>query len=157
MGELHIIEVVLQGGEDPQNAFSLQVIFCERALLLVALLRKMTCKLRHPVGLRHPRLIECFTMQDPKILQGGEDSQDPLSCRLFSTKEPLNISHFCGKCKDKGSYESLPPCTQIHQLQHLDLVKCMSQSSCSSSYMFYCLQCVAAYVNMFICVCISAC
>ena len=29
--------------------------------------------------------------------QGGEDSQDPLSCRSFPTKEPLNIGHFCGK------------------------------------------------------------
>ena len=30
-------------------------------------------------------------------VQGGEDSKDPLSCRSFSTKEPLNIGHFCGK------------------------------------------------------------
>ena len=30
-------------------------------------------------------------------VQGGEDSQDPPSCRSFSTKEPLNIGHFCGK------------------------------------------------------------
>ena len=32
-----------------------------------------------------------------KSIQGGEDSQDPLSCRSFSTKEPLNIGLFCGK------------------------------------------------------------
>ena len=31
------------------------------------------------------------------IVQGGEDSWDPLICRWFSTKEPLNIGHFCGK------------------------------------------------------------
>ena len=31
------------------------------------------------------------------LLQGGEDSQDPLSCRSFSTKEPQNIGLFCGK------------------------------------------------------------
>jgi len=30
-------------------------------------------------------------------IQGGQDSLDPLSCRSFSTKEPLNIRHFCGK------------------------------------------------------------
>jgi len=30
-------------------------------------------------------------------IQGGEDSSDPLSCRSFSTKEPPNIGHFCGK------------------------------------------------------------
>ena len=44
----------LQGGEDPLDALSLQVIFRKRALYLVALLRKMTCNLRHPMGLRHP-------------------------------------------------------------------------------------------------------
>jgi len=30
-------------------------------------------------------------------VQGGEDSYYPLNCRSFSTKEPLNIGHFCGK------------------------------------------------------------
>ena len=30
-------------------------------------------------------------------IQVGEDSYNPLSCRSFSTKEPLNIGHFCGK------------------------------------------------------------
>jgi len=34
-------------------------------------------------------------------VQGGEDSEDPLSCRSFSTKEPINIGHFCGKCPIK--------------------------------------------------------
>jgi len=33
----------------------------------------------------------------PFLIQGGEDSQNPLSSRSFSTKEPLNIGHFCGK------------------------------------------------------------
>ena len=32
-----------------------------------------------------------------RSLQGGEDSQDVLSCRLFSAKEPLIIGLFCGK------------------------------------------------------------
>ena len=30
-------------------------------------------------------------------VQGGEDWSDPLSRRSFSTKEPLNIGHFCRK------------------------------------------------------------
>jgi len=30
-------------------------------------------------------------------VQGGEESWDALSCRSFSTKEPLNIGHFCEK------------------------------------------------------------
>jgi len=41
----------LQGGEDAQDALSLYVIFRKRALELVALLPKMTCNLRHPMGL----------------------------------------------------------------------------------------------------------
>ena len=39
----------------------------------------------------------CMCERDRGALQGGEDSKDPLSCRSFSTKEPLNICHFCGK------------------------------------------------------------
>jgi len=38
------------------DALSLLVIFRERALYIVALLRKMICNLRHPTGLRHPVL-----------------------------------------------------------------------------------------------------
>jgi len=34
-------------------------------------------------------------------IQGGEDSWDPLRCRSFSTREPLNIGHFCGKWRIK--------------------------------------------------------
>jgi len=46
-------------------------------------------------------------------VQGGEDPWDAPSCRSFSTKEPLNIGHFCGNLtyEDKGSYESSPHCT----------------------------------------------
>jgi len=40
--------------EDAYDALSLEVIFRERALYLVALLRKMTCNLRQPMHLRHP-------------------------------------------------------------------------------------------------------
>ena len=45
----------LQGGDDPQNAFSLEVISREIALQFIFFLwRKMTCTWRHPMGLRHP-------------------------------------------------------------------------------------------------------
>ena len=40
---------------------------------------------------------QCTIYHGHSLLQGGEDSQDPLSCRSFSTKEPLIIGHFCGK------------------------------------------------------------
>ena len=44
----------LQGGEDPQDALFLEVVFRKRALELVAPLRKETCNLRHSMHLRHP-------------------------------------------------------------------------------------------------------
>jgi len=47
---------VLLTGVVSWDALSLQVIFRKRALYLVALLRKMTCNLRHPMSLRHPVL-----------------------------------------------------------------------------------------------------
>ena len=37
------------------------------------------------------------TRRTRTLLQGGEDSKDPLSCRSFSRQKPLNIGHFCGK------------------------------------------------------------
>ena len=40
---------------------------------------------------------ECENLREDSWVQGGEDSWDPLSCRSFSTKEPLNIGHVCGK------------------------------------------------------------
>jgi len=49
-----VLIYVLQGGEDPQDALSLLVIFRKRALQLVALLWKMTCNLKFPMSLLHP-------------------------------------------------------------------------------------------------------
>jgi len=46
--------VEVQGGVESYDDLSLLVVFCERALYIVALLRKMTCKLKHPMPLRHP-------------------------------------------------------------------------------------------------------
>ena len=54
----------LQGGEEPADALSLQASFCKTALYLVALLRKMTCNLGHPMGLRHPMLKAPYIMTE---------------------------------------------------------------------------------------------
>jgi len=48
------LHMAIQGGVESYDALPLQVIFRERALYIVALLRKMTCNLRHPMPLRHP-------------------------------------------------------------------------------------------------------
>jgi len=50
---------MVQCGEDLENALSLEVIFCKRALQLVALLQKMNCNLRHLMSLCHPVLYFC--------------------------------------------------------------------------------------------------
>jgi len=44
----------VQGGVQSSNALSLSVIFRKIALKSVAVLRKMTCNLRHAMSLRHP-------------------------------------------------------------------------------------------------------
>ena len=45
---------VIQGGEDPKDALSLQVIFRKSNLYLMALLWKIICNLGDPMSLRHP-------------------------------------------------------------------------------------------------------
>jgi len=62
------LDCPLQGGGDPPDTLSLQVIFCKRALKLVALLRKMTCNLRHPMGLRHPVLLLSTTLRAAQLV-----------------------------------------------------------------------------------------
>ena len=46
--------IYTQGSEDSQDALSLYVISRKRALYLGALLQRITCNLRNPMGLRHP-------------------------------------------------------------------------------------------------------
>ena len=53
-GAAHMTWLIRIGRWRPIGCLKLQVIFRKRALYLVALLRKMTCNLRHPMGLRHP-------------------------------------------------------------------------------------------------------
>jgi len=114
----------IQGGRD---ASSFQVISCKRALQLVALLPRITCNLRRPIGLRHPgetanpkekdteREIERDSFYFPNanrtffflelivkrperiFVQGGQDPQDAFSCMSFFEKEPMIIGLFRGK------------------------------------------------------------
>jgi len=51
-------------------------------------------------------------------IQGGEDSQDALSCRSFPAKEPIIIGLFCGKCLKLQvifAKEPLKACFYIHE------------------------------------------
>jgi len=54
-GESVVSLQITRGHKTNTNTYSAQyVIFRERALIFVALLRNMTCNLRHPVGLCQP-------------------------------------------------------------------------------------------------------
>jgi len=63
---------LLQGGDDPYDAVSWKGFFRKRGLYLVALLRKATCNLRHPMHLRHPVLHDsCEILSHYSILSCG--------------------------------------------------------------------------------------
>jgi len=46
----------LQGGEDPQDAFSCRSFFAKEPLIIGLFCGKWPIKIRHPMGLRHPEL-----------------------------------------------------------------------------------------------------
>jgi len=64
----------------------------------MALLRRMTCNLRHPVGLDHPVLnVNC----------GSFSAKEPLSIELFWEKWPVKIRHAMDLCLVPS-----PPCME---------------------------------------------
>jgi len=69
------------------DALSSQVIFRKWALKLVALLRKMTCNLRHPMGLRHP--VVSFVGLFPCIQVSFDTNKPLLIIKRFDTKKSL--------------------------------------------------------------------
>jgi len=76
---------VLQGGEDPYDALSLDVIFRKRALHLVALLWKMICNLGDPMSLRHPVHMSLMS-QHSEVHTGAHSSQlSRPSCTSLTT------------------------------------------------------------------------
>jgi len=78
----------IQSGVASQDVWSLQVIFRKKALWFVALLLKITCNLRHPVGLRHP----CMR---PDSIQSPHEAFQKRVCR-----KPIFIAYslFCMHC-----------------------------------------------------------
>ena len=112
----HIIRATLQSGNrlgDPQAALSLLVVFCPRALWLVTLLRKITCKLRHPMG-----LCSLHTSTGWQRPIGG------LNLQVFSRKNVTNCRALLQKTTytDKACCGSLPHCTTLWHLVHDTLI-----------------------------------
>jgi len=98
-----LLNVLLQGGEDPYNALRFGSLFAKEPLIIGLFCGTWSIKKRHPMGLGHPVLStwsdipksQLFIQSTRDKVQGGEDQWD--APRSFSTKEPLNIGHFCGK------------------------------------------------------------
>jgi len=67
------------------------VSFAEYYLFCRALLQK------RPIILSILLADICQMTSVEVLVQGGEDSEDALSCRSFFAKEPLVIGLFCGK------------------------------------------------------------
>ena len=57
----HACAYTIQDAAHPYDVLSLHVISRKITLQLLVLLRKATCNLRHPVGLRHPVCLTCHT------------------------------------------------------------------------------------------------
>ena len=93
--------MIVQGGQDAQDALSFQVIFCKRALKLVALLRIETCNFRHSMRLGHPIVI---TRQEEERNGGKRESEKKNSPKIsgFFTNRDLQLKAF---------YASWPPCS----------------------------------------------
>jgi len=64
-----LLEALHAPGGVESLTLSWLVVFRKRALWLVSLLRKMTCNLRHPMGLRHCDLVSYTCMRTSHVLQ----------------------------------------------------------------------------------------
>jgi len=81
----------------------------------------------------------------------------PLSCRSFSTKEPLNIGHFCGKWPIKMR----DPMSLCHPVCIFGYWICVRLFTCKSTWcgkftrecLFICV-CIYVYLCVFMCICI---
>jgi len=86
-------QCLLQGGVETYDALFLLLIFCKRALKLVALLRKEICNLRHLMQFRHPVTISLFCMQCVIILVSV------LHTFLYKLTTPCNtLQHTATNC-----------------------------------------------------------
>jgi len=68
----------------------------------------------------------------------GEDSWDPLSCRSFSTKEPLNIGHLCGKWPVKIRHPMSLRRAVVYKKRHLE------------SFHAYIYTCIHTYIHIYL-------
>ena len=74
----------------------------------MALLRKMTRDLRHPMGLRHPVINDCA-----QLITGWRRLIETVKLQIIFHKRATKFRALLLKMnyKDKGSYEFSPPCT----------------------------------------------
>jgi len=110
-------QCLLQGGVETYDALFLLLIFCKRALKLVALLRKEICNLRHLMQLRHPVTISLFCMQCVIILVSV------LHTFLYKLTTPCNtLQHTATNCNTLQH-----TATHCNTLQHTAAHCCILQ------------------------------
>jgi len=57
-------ECAIQGGGDPQDAFSCRSFFAKEPLIIGLFYGKRPIKIRHPMGLRHPVYVSACARED---------------------------------------------------------------------------------------------
>jgi len=81
------------GGQDPQDAWSLQVSRCKRALQLTAGLQKETFKIQYPVGLCNRGMtVMRYDSDEEAWRAGGRDSHRPSGPSSLDVLQSLDLS-----------------------------------------------------------------
>ena len=85
------------GWRRPRGCLKLQVIFRKRATNYRALLRKMTCNLRHPMSFRHP--VHISPLRNPDVLFSGPVTGiKNKACVCIQKEKPQDLLHIYGSC-----------------------------------------------------------
>ena len=121
-------------------ALSSQVIFRNRALQLVALLRKTTCNLKHPMGLHHP--VRYSIMHALQAVLGSI----PRSFSLSTTSCRYSFCTFC--CRQ----QTIPVIFQWLMI-YMNTYTHTHTHTCVYILYIY-MTCIHRWIYMYLCVCV---
>ena len=142
-----------------RKCLKLQVIFRKRAIIHRALLRNMDKGWRRLRGCLKLQVIFRKRAIIHRALlgtwiKGGEDSEDALSCRSCSAKEPLIVGFFCGK----RSMERRHSMALCHLVRNNGDVARTGLPRIQDFFVCVCVclgACVCVFVCVYLCLCLS--